>query len=353
MKKRWMIYGAYGYTGKLITREAINQGVVPVLAGRSADKLTPLAKRLNLDYLVFDLKNENTILKNFKDFDLIFNAAGPFKYTSAPIIKACLKTGTNYVDITGEVSIFEQNFKFDQKAKDKEIVIISGVGFDVVPSDCMAKHVSEKIPNPMHLELGISGLGGFSPGTLKTMVEYMHIGPLIRRDDLLIKNPQGNGARKIRFLDKERKVYTITWGDLSTAYRTTGIPNITIYMPLPKQSRSLMQSLGTLKKSTSEENTFKELAQKWIEKNIEGPDEQIRQNARSYIWARVANNKGEEAQAWLETMEAYRFTAIAGVRCVEKLFNLNLKGVLTPALAFGKDFILELPETNRYDFIYE
>ncbi len=338
-EKKWMIYGAYGYTGRLVIQEALSRGHTPVIAGRSYDKLIPLAKQYNLDYLVFDLKNEEKLSKAVQDFDLVFHAAGPFKYTSDPMVKACLKSGTNYVDITGEIPVFEQNFSYHNQAKDKNIAIISGVGFDVVPTDCLAKHISEKIPNPSDLKLGIAGGGSPSAGTLKTMIEYISNGLLFRRNGQLVKYYPEKDIREIRFSDKVRPVFPAVWGDLATAFRTTNIPNITIYMPQSKQISSLSKIIR-LKKKT---------AQNWIERNIHGPDEQTRNNARSYIWAQVTNDKGDKAQAWLETMEGYRFTAIAGVKSVEKVFELKPKGALTPALAFGQDFILEIPETKRFD----
>lgn len=356
MNKKWLIYGAYGYTGKLLAEEAVRKGYNPVLAGRSSEKLLPIAEELKLDYLIFNLQDEKNIIENIRDFDLILLAAGPFKYTSSLVVNACLKTGTHYMDITGEVPIFEQNFKLNKQAKEQGILILSGVGFDVVPTDCMAKYVSEKIKNPTHLELGITGLGSSSPGTLKTMIEYMDTGLLIRRDGRLIQKHPNKVLKKIRFVDKEREVKPIVWGDLSTAYRTTNIPNITTYMPFPKQLVNLLKSTEFSKKdslrnkSTLKKN-FKKIVQQRIEKNVKGPDESARQKGRSYVWARVKNDKGSEAQAWLETIESYQFTAISGIKCIEKQFKLKLDGTLTPAIAFGKDFILEFPKTKRYDSI--
>ncbi|MHA1466603.1 MAG: saccharopine dehydrogenase family protein [Promethearchaeota archaeon] len=322
MKKKWMIYGAYGYTGELLSYEAIKRGHKPVLAGRSTEKLIPLAKKLDLDYIIFDLDDENKIFNIVKDFDLVFNSAGPYKYTNDPMVKSCLKAGVNYLDVTGELPIMEKNFTYDQQARDQDIAVISGVGFDVVPTDCMAKYVSDKIINPTHLEIAIAGIGGgVSAGTLKTMLEYSSMGTLIRKDGQLVK-PLDRETRKIRFLDKERKVNPISWGDLSTAYRST------------------------------KEFDIKERI-KWVEKNIHGPDEKTRLRSKSQIWVHAFNDRGENSQAWLETMEGYRFTAIAGIRSVEKVFELEPKGVLTPSLAFGTDFILEFPETMRIDAIDE
>ena len=161
---------------------------------------------------------------------------------------------------------------------------------------------------------------------------------LVRREGKLTKIPLGSGSREIQFSDKTRKVVPTIWADLVTAYITTSIPNITVYAPYSKSIVSMMKATK-LKKDKVDE---------WIEQKVHGPSEKMRHTERSYVWAKVKNDKGDEAQVWLETMEAYRFTAIAGVRSVEKVFEISPKGSLTPALAFGKDFILEIPETKLY-----
>jgi short subunit dehydrogenase-like uncharacterized protein len=213
----------------------------------------------------------------------------------------------------------------------------------------MAKYVSEKIINPTHLEIAIAAIGGgVSAGTAKTMLEYSSMGTLIRKDGQLVK-PLERETRKIRFLDKSRKVSPVSWGDLSTAYRSTGIPNITTYFPFLKMTGSLKSQDND---KESKEFNLKERI-KWVEKNIHGPDEKTRLRSRSQIWVHSFNDRGDDSQAWLETMEGYRFTSIAGIRSVEKVFELKPKGVLTPSLAFGTDFILEFPETMRIDAIDE
>ena len=347
VKKSWIIYGAYGYTGELLAEEALNRGYKPILAGRSEEKLLPLANKLNLEALIFNLKDDKVVQNSLHDIDLILNAAGPFKYTSEPIVKACLKTGTNYLDITGEIPVFEQNFKYDEQAKAQEIAIMSGVGFDVVPTDCMAKYVSEKVSNPIELEMGIVGIGNPSRGTLKTMVEYLSNGRLIRRNGELLRNTDFKGSRSIQFRDKERTLVPVSWGDLATGYRTTGIPNITTYMPFSKPMASMIK--GNISKNNGKWKNNVNGLKDWIEKHVHNPDEETRMKGRSYIWAQANNDKGDKKEAWLETMEGYRFTSISGIKAVEKIFELKPKGALTPALAFGKDFILEFPETKRYD----
>lgn len=348
--KSWMLYGAYGFTGKLIAQEAKLRGHSPVLAGRSEEKLKPVAENLDLDYIVLDLNKVNVLTETLKTFDLVFHAAGPYKYTSAPMVQACLKASTNYVDITGEIPVFEQNFLFNKQAKDKGIAIISGVGFDVVPTDCLAKYVSEKISQPTSLDLGIVAMSNPSPGTLKTMFEHYDIGQLVRRNGKLIPLKE-QGIRKIQFSDTERTVRPVTWGDLSTAYRSTRIPNITTYFPLPKKFPDLLKSLGVSVKDMSTDTEAKRKVYNWIEENVHGPDKIKQKTLKTYIWASAHNEKGQQTQAWLETMESYRFTAVAGVKCVEKVFEIEPKGAITPAMAFGADLVLELPKTVRLDSI--
>ncbi|MEK7486604.1 MAG: saccharopine dehydrogenase NADP-binding domain-containing protein [Planctomycetota bacterium] len=346
---RWMIYGAYGYTGRLVCQEALRRGHKPVLAGRSEAPLIALTKHLGLDYVVLDLQDESKLVQTLSDFDLVFHAAGPFIYTSAPMIQACLKAKTHYIDITGEVPVFEQNFLYDEKAREQGIAILSGGGFDVVPTDCAALSVAEKISNPKFLEIAIASTGHASLGTSRTMLEHLPKGTYIRQEGELIRIPDGKGKRKVRFSDRERTVLPISWGDLATAYRTTKIPNIITYMAFPETFASMMKILGPISREVLSLPAFRSIARKWLDKTVHNPDEKTRQKARSYIWAQATNASGQSAQVWIETVEGYWFTAMSGVRCVEKLLTQQYQGVLTPALAFGKDFVLEIEGSTRQD----
>ncbi|MEP6985562.1 MAG: saccharopine dehydrogenase NADP-binding domain-containing protein, partial [Chloroflexota bacterium] len=97
----WMIYGATGYTGKLVAEEAVRRGHKPLLAGRSAAKLRPLAESLGLEYAVVSLDDADALAKAVGSVELVYNAAGPFIFTSDRILRACLQTGVHYLDITG------------------------------------------------------------------------------------------------------------------------------------------------------------------------------------------------------------------------------------------------------------
>ncbi len=351
----WMIYGAYGYTGRLLAEEAVRRGHRPVLAGRSARKLVPLAERLKLDYVIVDLLDKDRLSKTVAGFDLVFHAAGPFVHTGRPMVQACLAGATHYLDITGETPVFEQNLAYDWQARQQGIAIISGAGFDVVPTNCLATYVAHQISKPgqvrqpWQLKIAVAALTAVSAGSVKTMLEHLSNGILIRRDGQLAHCPMGYGARRVRFVDRERIVHPITWGDLTTAYQSTGIGNITTYPAYPPYAASFMRWAGPLSMKLFTVAAVRQAAQKLVEPAIHGPDEHTRRTARCQIWAWAANEAGDEAQAWLETSEAYHYTAVAGVYCVEKTLETCPRGSLSPAQAFGTDFALEIPGTKRYD----
>src|SRR5687768_15065969 len=151
----WMIYGATGYTGALLVEEAVRRGHKPILAGRNPDKLEVLADTYNLEYMAFRLDDVSIIAEAIAEMELVFHAAGPFIYSSEPMVRACLATKTNYLDITGEIEVFERNFSYDDTARKNGIALISGAGFDVVPSDCLAVQVAQQVRGASLLETAI------------------------------------------------------------------------------------------------------------------------------------------------------------------------------------------------------
>lgn len=354
-EKRWMIYGAYGYTGALITEEAVRRGHRPVVAGRSADRLIPLAKRFGLDPLVLDLNDETTLAKAVAECSLVLHAAGPFIETSAPMVRACLSAGTHYVDITGEISVFEEIFARDPEAKPKGITLLPGAGFDVVPGDCLAKYVADKVPGATRLELGVAAMTRVSPGTARTMLRQLPRGMSVRREGRLATSAVGEGTRTIRFPGGTRQAVAAALGELSAAYWTTGIPTITTYMAFPSPMIGLMRWTGPLLQRLLASDAIRRAAEKGAKRVIRGPNAEARRKGRSFLWARASDEKGGAAEAWLETAEAYAFTAMAAVRCAEGVLKKHpaevCPGACTPAGAFGADFVLEIPGTRRFDRI--
>jgi short subunit dehydrogenase-like uncharacterized protein len=137
----WMIYGA---TGMLIAEEAIHCGHQPVLAGRSAETLASLGKRLGLPWMAVGLDEPGRLEQAVSDVDTVLNAAGPFVATAPPLVQACLAAGTHYLDIADEIPALQHLFARDQAARERNITLIGGVDFGVVASNGLVKYVAEK-----------------------------------------------------------------------------------------------------------------------------------------------------------------------------------------------------------------
>lgn len=341
-----MIYGAYGYTGKLMVKESLKAKMSPVLAGRDSKKVLSLANEHGLEPRVFDLKDASKFLE---DIEVVVNCAGPFSKTFSPMVEACISTKTHYIDITGEVSVFEKARNLDKAAKDAKIIICPGGGFDVVPTDCLALKLKHQMPDAVELELGFDGFKTPSAGTAKTVLENIASGSLIRKDGELITIPSGSDTKEIDFGKGDRLAMAIPWGDLSTAYTTTSIPNIKVFT---STSRSQLKQLRNLSKVSGLLSTpwVQRIMQKLIQWKVKGPDADAREKEKGLIWGMVKNKAGETVVGRVQTNNGYIIAAVAPILMTQKLLSsskLNY-GHTTPALLMGEDFITQLDGSSDW-----
>jgi short subunit dehydrogenase-like uncharacterized protein len=336
-KSGLLLYGVNGYTGKLILEVALREGLRPVLAGRRAEAVEPIAKAHGLQSLCFGLEDPGTVARLLEPFSALLLAAGPFSKTSGPTLDACLRSKTAYLDITGEVDVFEAAFARDADAKKSGIPVLPGTGFDVVPSDCLAKTLSEALPGATSLTLAFRGFKT-SAGTMKTMVQSLPKGGLARAGGKLVSVPAAWKTMEVPFPDKPRLAMTIPWGDLSTAFRSTGIPDIEVYMAV---SPSAVANARRLRRFAPVLGLgfVQSFLMKRIEKRVKGPTEEERKRERSSLWGRVTD--GERfVTGTLETLEGYALTAETAVAIAMRVLAGDVApGVHTPSQAFGARFI--------------
>jgi short subunit dehydrogenase-like uncharacterized protein len=342
----WMIYGASGFTGQLAAREAIRRGHRPILAGRSADGVRSLAAELNLPHAVFDLSDAAVVRRNVRGLRAVLHCAGPFVHTGEPVMRACLAEGAHYLDITGEIPVFQKASSLHGEAVNAGVTLLPGVGFDVIPTDCMARYVATRLPGATRLELAFAAVASPSPGTARSMVEMLPSGTMVRQEGNLVSIPPGQDGRMIRFSDKERHCIPVSWGDLETAVHTTGLKDITAYMAFPRVLARAIRWTGPLLQSIFRVDLLRNAAGAAAHFLASGPNSKEQSLGRSYVYA-CASNDREKKEAWLETMEAYAFTARSAVLAAERTVSSGLRGYFTPALAFGEDFVLQIEGSIR------
>ena len=340
--RRWMIYGANGYTGELIAREAVRRGLKPILAGRNRASVEALAAALGLEAHVFGLEDE-ALADQLQGCVLVLHCAGPFSATAAPMMEACLRAGAHYLDITGEIAVFEHAQSLAGRAQAAGVVLCPGVGFDVIPTDCVAAALKAALPDAMHLALGFDSRSSFSPGTAKTSVEGLAQGGKVRRDGKIITVPLAYEVRRIDFGDGEKDAMTIPWGDVSTAYYTTGIPNVRVFIPgspnmiaNARRANHFRWLLGF--------SLVQKIIKARIANTVKGPSADRRERMPSYVWGEAVNARGEKKTARIRTANGYSLTITGSLAVVDYLMqNKPAGGAYTPAKLVGADLVTRLP----------
>jgi short subunit dehydrogenase-like uncharacterized protein len=343
----FLIYGANGYTGALVTRLAAERGLKPILAGRNAAEVEALANQYGFEFRVFDLKDTARLYAALQEIEFVLHCAGPFSLTSEMMVEACIRSKRHYLDITGEISVFEAMAARDTLAKEASVMIMPGVGFDVVPSDCLARHLKNRLPTATSLTLAFYGLGRISHGTQATMTMNVGNGGAIRQNGEIVSVPAAWKTREIDFGEVRKRGVTIPWGDVSTAYYSTGIPNIEVYTIVPEQQLRLLRLsryLGWLLATKPVQSVL----QKQIPAG--GPSDEEREKGKTYLWGEATDDAGNKVEARQTGPEGYTLTALTALAVAEKILDGNFcAGFQTPAKCYGADLILEIEGVARED----
>lgn len=344
-----LIYGSYGYTGSLIADTAVKRGLEPTLAGRDAERVERQALDLGCDHRTFSLEHPEVTRSEVADFDAVLNCAGPFSETARPLATACMRTGTDYLDIAGEIDVLESMAGQDEAAHEAGITLLPAVGFDTVPTDCLAAHLHDRLPSATHLVLAIDGLGTFSPGTIKSIVEGLSLPGAVREDERIRSVPLAWKTRRIDFGRGAKAAVTIPWGDISTAYHATGIPNVETYAAVPESAVRMLRWSRPLTPVVASDPVQDAL--KWVaDVAVSGPTPDERAGSLTRIWGEVTDDEGGRAVSRLRTPDTYDLTAQTAVESARRVLEGEVEeGFQTPASAFGPDFVLEFDGVERED----
>lgn len=347
----FVLYGAYGYTGRLIVRMAADFGLRPLLSGRNEEKLRSLSETSGYDYWACSLDNEAGLEALLAEYPLVLHAAGPFAHTAQPMHAACLATGTHYLDITGEIGAFARAARLTTQAKQAGVMLLPGVGFDVVPTDCMAAYLKGKLPAAIELTLAFAWRGGgVSQGTTKTMLEGLGRPGAIRAEGEIKPVAAAYDVRTFPFAkDWSRRAVTIPWGDVFTAYFTTGIPNIKTYFAAPNR-QILMMRWSNYLSPLLRLGWVKQFLRRRVEARPPGPNDEQREKGAAFVYGEVRDTHGRQLAARLHTPEGYTLTARTALLIVGKVMAGQVQpGYQTPAGLYGPELITEVEGVGSFE----
>jgi short subunit dehydrogenase-like uncharacterized protein len=349
MPSDFLIYGATGFLGQAIARLAVTQGLRPILAGRNEPAIRALATELNLDHAIFRVDEPAKIDAALANVPVILNCAGPFTRTAEAIADACIRTKTHYLDLTGEIPVYQALADRDTQAKTAGVMLLPGIGFDVMPTDCLALHLKQRLPSATHLTLAfhIDGPAPMPPGTVRTILQLVPMGTNLRKDGIIQPASALHAEQKIDFGQGPMNTRRLSWGDVFTAYHSTGIPNIQTYAAFPGKiaiKMRLLEFMRPLLRSARIRNI--------IQKRVPaGPTAEQQAVTTSHVWGHVEDAEGRTATSRLHGPEAGVIwtsnAALAGVRQI--LAGNAPAGYQTPASAYGPDIVLQCPGVTRED----
>lgn len=349
MSSNILLYGSYGYTGELVLARALAEGVRPILGGRNATRVAAQAQLHGLEYRAFALDDPKATDNALRDVAVVLNCAGPFARTAPPFAQACLRRRCHYLDITGEIEVFEKLAALDGAARAAGITLLPGCGFDVVPTDCLAAHLKTRLPTATSLLLAFQGLGRVSRGTATTAVENIGRSGAIRRNGKITPVPAAWKTRMIDFGTGPTTAVTIPWGDVATAYHSTGIGNIEVYAALPPTmitQMRLARYLGWLLQTSPFQNYLK----RKIQQGPAGPSARSLTEDHSLLHGEARDPSGRTVATRMRTPNGYALTALTALATAREVAAGKAPvGFQTPARAFGANFILRFNGVQRTD----
>ena len=349
MPSEFLLYGATGFVGEAIARRAVARGLRPVLAGRDPKRVAALADELGVEHQTFALDDPDAMDAALVEVPVVLHCAGPYIHTAAAMVNGCLRAGTHYLDITGELPVYASIAERDAEARTQGVMLLPGVGFDVVPTDCLALRLKQRLPAATQLTLAFhsDGPAALPPGTLRTMLAHLSDGEQVRVNGELVTPPRRVKTRQIDFGNGLRTAARRTWGDVFMAYRSTDIPNIEDYIVLSAGARrglALMDYARPLFKV--------EAVRKLMTRAVRsGSTPEERAQTRVSVWGEVVDSEGRRAVSRLHGPEAgVEWTALAALAAVRRVLEGDATpGFQTPATAYGADFVLECEGVVRED----
>lgn len=337
-----MIYGAYGFTGAWLAKTATDCGLQPIIAGRNALKTKRLALRLNLDFRVFDIDDDRSVENNLKDIDLLYNLAGPYCKSAPTLVEACLRTKTHYMDLTGDLEIYDFLYSLDDVARESNILIMPGVGFNIIATECVAAHTVKKLPSCDSLDIVMATQAKPSKGTFKQMIMLLPRGGFEIKENALHQSSIQKSDLDVKFPDKNRTTFTIPIGELIACHKSLGIPNIQTHYALSSSWAMMADNMIDIIAKFSSKSYGKKVLTGFAANYAKGPSKESMLKDKAYVYAKASSEEGIYAETMIQTPEPYYFTVLIAVEAIKRVLEGDYVGALTPVEAFGSSFIFEV-----------
>lgn len=328
LKNKLLIYGATGYTGRLISERAKDLQLDFAIAGRSSDDLKSLALALDVEFHIFSVEDSQAWKNALENVSCLINAAGPFKATALQAMKASIENSVHYLDISAELDSYQLAESLDSEAKAAGVMLMSGAGM-FVSYDALALHTAARVNSPQKLSVAFRHFGGFSRGSIKSSKNIIDLGMLFREASE-IKQWNDPQPKLFNFGSGEEECLPTPLGGIILSYKSTGIPNIEEYFQLKLPAAGMpSMDMDTLP---------------------DGPTAQERAQGRTKLAAEVTGADGTVVRSMVDAPSGYTLTPLSVVAVAQRILNGDFKpGYQSPASAFGESILNDIPDTSIID----
>lgn len=346
------LYGATGYTGRLVTDELVRRGVDFVLGGRNAEKLSSLAEERGRGASVrtASVDDPRSLRALLDGCEVVINCAGPFSLAGEAMVEAAVETGTHYVDSTGEQTYMRELFeRHGPEAERRGVALVPALGFDYTPGDCIAGLAARGHEPLEELELSYA-VKGFraTRGTLNSTLEVMKGGDVVYSDGAWRPAPRMVPPTSFDFPAPigRRTMAKYPSGEVITVPRHTRTRRLTSRIaaeaftpiaPLAPAVPFLMPGIALALRTP-----LRGLVGGLVGRLPEGPPEEARKAAEFTIVAVARGADGSAGSGVVRGRDPYGLTAVTLVHGAELMTSKGYaaSGALGPAAAYDPEAFL-------------
>jgi saccharopine dehydrogenase (NAD+, L-lysine-forming) len=342
MTGRVLLYGATGFTGRMLAARLARAGIDLMLGGRDPAKLAGVADVVERPFRAFGLDRPAPIEAAVGDVNVVLNAAGPFTETAPAMMDACVRRGVHYLDLAGEWSVFSRAQDLSPAAAAAGVMLMPGVGFTLVASDCLMALAVDRAPGAAFLRVGLSRPLVMSRGTAVAAGRLFEPWALTRRGGALCASPLGERTHEFDFGFGLTEAVAVSMPDVVAGQHSTGIGDIEFYCEAGWVTRLAMRSAALIAPWT-ERRAWDRVAELASLAWPSDPPAEALESAGFVLVVEATDRWRRKKSVRMRTMDGYSVTAFTAPEIVRRVLSGAVApGFQTPAGLYGGELILDL-----------
>lgn len=326
MKAEILVWGATGFTGKLVTAALRERKLAFAVGGRSRDKVERLARDLGgIEAVIASVDDPASIERALEGRRVVCAVAGPFGEVGEPVFAAAARAGVHYVDTTGEQDfVLQMASRYHSRAEESGASMVPAFAYEIALADWAASLAAEALgERASRIEIAYSSMGAeVSRGTLLSMARMASEGGVFLEDGRHKRERIGGRARSFSMPWGEARAASFPSPEVYSVPRHTGADSVRVYMVVPKRLATIAHYAGPALKPAL--RLVSPVLPALVAKKSEGASAEARGKARFAVRAEATAGK-KRAAVTLRGMDPYGITAAIIALGASRLVSAEVK----------------------------